>query len=207
MSYENDKIEVLSLFDNHIMKYIIKDLEILDDITADSLGRGGCAIPQSMATFAALDLISYLIDAQDVSVFKMKFGNLLQNAKYFPEFEQYSVYEKFFDFFRDDLRSMMVHNFTLAKFDITKKDAPHLFFEESGNQIFNVSLFTKITIQAIKKIQNEIKNDIFIINGYSKDVTMKKIKDKIEKLKDEKHSISLGLPSFTVTTNTTSSIG
>mgnify|MGYP007097323165 FL=1 len=51
MSYLVNKAEVMEFFDNHIMKYIITDLEILNKIKADDSGIGGCAIPQALSTF------------------------------------------------------------------------------------------------------------------------------------------------------------
>jgi hypothetical protein len=104
----------------------------------------------------------------------------------------------------------MTHRFSLAKYDITKTNNGNLFFEENGRQIFNTSHFTKMTVAAIMKIYNQIKDDNFIINGYSRELTMEKIKERIEKLKNfEGNAFShlMNLPISTTTTETTSSLG
>lgn len=174
------------------------------------MGVGGCAIPQATSTFSALDLIGYLTHTEDGRTMKMSFTELLKNELYFPDFKDYSIHTKFFDSFRDDLRSIMVHRFSLTKYDIAKIETSSLFIEEDGRKIFNVSYFTKMTINAIKKIYQEIKDDTFIINGHSKEVTMEKIKNKIAELKDY-NSINFepleSLPTSTTSTETTSSLG
>lgn len=210
MSYENDKSDVLDLFENHIIKYIIKDLEALDSIKADGFGVGGCAIPQATSTFSALDLMGYLIHTENRRTTQMSFTELLKNELYFPDYKDYSTYTEFFDSFRDDLRSVMVHRFSLTKYDIAKIETSSLFIEEQGKTIFNVSHFTKMTIKAIKKIYQEIKDDTFIINGYSKEESMEKIKNKIAELKNYNSTnfrLIENLPTSTSTTETTRSLG
>ncbi len=202
MSYEIDKAEVLDFFDNHIMKYIIVDLEVLDEIKAKSLGGGGCSIPQASSTFSALDLIGYLIHPQDLGTVSMSFSGLLKNESYFPEFSEYSTKEKFFNSFRDNIRSIMAHRFSLAKYDIAKTEDNYLFVEKSGRQIFNVSYFTKITIKAMKKIYEEIQNDQFFISTFSKKITMQKVKDRITKLKEFEGSVYVLLNDLPITTTT-----
>lgn len=210
MSYANNKLVILDLFDNHILKYIIKDLEILDSIQADGFGVGGCAVPQGISTFSALDLIGYLTHTEDGRTIKMSFSELLKNEFYFPDFREYSIHTNFFDFFRDDIRSVMTHRFSLTKYDIAKIETHSLFIKENDHIIFNVSYFTKMTINAVRKIYQEIKDDTFIINGYSKEETMEKIKNKIAELKNYNSPniiLSENLPTSTTTTETTSSIG
>ena len=210
MSHENNKSIVLDLFDNHIIKYIIKDLEILDSIKADDFGVGGCAIPQATSTFSAIDLIGYLIHTEDRRTLQMSFTELLKNEKYFPDFKDYSTYSEFFDSFRDDFRSVMVHRFSLTKYDIAKIETRTLFIVEQGKTIFNVSYFTKMTIGAIKKIYQKIKDDTFIINGYSKEVSMEKIKNKVVELKNYNSTnfrLLENLPTSTTCSETTSSLG
>lgn len=210
MSYETNKSEVLDLFDNHIIKYIVKDLEILDNIAPDIAGTGACTIPQAISTFAALDLIGYLVHSQNVRAVEMSFTELINNDIYFPDIKQYSSYTNFFISFRDNLRSIMAHRFLLAKYDITKSNNGLLFFEESGRQIFNASHFTKMTVAAIKKIDSQIRADSFIINGYSQEQTMEKIKERIDELRGyegKAFSNLNNLPTSTTTTQTTSSLG
>lgn len=204
MSYEINKAEVLDFFDNHIMKYIIVDLEVLDEIKAKSFGGGGCSIPQASSTFSALDLIGYLIHPQDLGTLRMSFSDLLKNKSYFPEFIEYSTKAKFFDSFRDNFRSIMAHRFSLAKYDIAKTDDTHLFVEKDSRQIFNVSFFTKITIKAIKKIYEEIKHDQFLISTFSNEVTMEKVKTRITKLKEYEGSVYVLLNDLPITTTTQS---
>ncbi len=210
MNYLVNKAEVMEFFDNHIMKYIITDLEILNKIKADDSGIGGCAIPQALSTFSALDLMGYLLHPQDIETNKMTFSDLLKNSKYFPEFETFSTKDNFILSFKDNLRNIIAHRFSLAKYDITKSDENHLFFEYKGQQTFNVSYLTKITINFIRRIRDEIYNDQLNINGYSKDITLEKIKNKISKLKNFEgknceHLNNLSIS--TVTTDTTSSLG
>lgn len=210
MNYETDKAEVVNLFDHHILKYVVKDLEVLDNTKPDASGAGGCTIPQAASTFAALDLIGYLIHPQEQRTVKMSFGDLIKNDTYFPEFKEYLTQTKFIDSFRDNLRTMMVHRFSLAKYDIAKIEVDHLFIEKNGRQIFNASYFTKITLAVINKIYNQIKGDTFIINGRSKEESMEKIKERIISLRNYEgdHFTPLtNLPSLTTDTQTTSSIG
>jgi hypothetical protein len=89
MSYESNKIEVLDLFDNHIIKYVLKDLEVLDRIELDASTAGACTIPQAISTFAALDLIGYLVHSQNIRPVDMFFTELINNDTYFPEIKQY----------------------------------------------------------------------------------------------------------------------
>lgn len=210
MSHESNKRKVIDLFENHIIKYVVKDLEVLDSIEPDPSGSGACAIPQAISTFAALDLIGYLIHPQDSKTVRMNFTDFLRNDKYFPEIKHYSTHVNFFESFRDNLRTIMVHRFSLAKYDITKSNEDYLFFEKSGRQIFNTSYFTRITVVAIMMIFNQIKDDNFIINGYSKEKTMAKIKERIEKLRDfEGNAFSplANLPRYTTTIESTTSLG
>lgn len=210
MSYLVNKAEVMEFFDNHIMKYIITDLEILNKIKADDSGIGGCAIPQALSTFSALDLMGYLLHPQDIETNKMTFSDLLKNSKYFPEFETFSTKDNFILSFKDNLRNIIAHRFSLAKYDITKSDENLLFFEYKGQQTFNVSYLTKITINFIRRIRDEIYNDQLNINGYSKDITLEKIKNKISKLKNfegKNYEHLNNLSISTVTTDTTSSLG
>ena len=200
----------MEFFDNHIMKYIITDLEILNKIKADDSGIGGCAIPQALSTFSALDLMGYLLHPQYIETNKMTFSDLLKNSKYFPEFETFSTKDNFILSFKDNLRNIIAHRFSLSKYDITKSDENHLFFEYKGQQTFNVSYLTKITINFIRRIRDEIYNDQLNINGYSKDITLEKIKNKINKLKNfegKNYEHLNNLSISTVTTDTTSSLG
>ena len=208
MSYETDKANILAFFDNHIIRYVVSDLEALNSIEADETGAGGCSIPQASATFSALDLMGYLMHPQDISPMKMSFSDLLNNEKYFPEFKQYSIQANFFNSFKDNLRSFMVHRFSITKYDITKTSDTNLFTEMDTRQIFNTSYFTKITINAINKIYNEIKEDKFLINGFSKKITLGKVNEKIKMLKgfDKNYVPLIDLPISSVSTQTTCSL-
>lgn len=209
MTYEKNKADVLDLFDNHIIKYIIKDLEVLDRIKADASGVGGCAIPQASATFSALDLIGYLVHHQEPSELKMCFGSLLNNEAYFPSLRHYKNHRQFLELMRDDVRSVMAHRFYLARYDITKEDNGHLFYDGRGKIIFSTSHFTKLTIRTIYTIYECIKNDTLLISGFSKEASMEKIKDRVDKLKNyesDAYATLIGLQSFTVTTQTTISL-
>jgi hypothetical protein len=209
MSYENNKLDVLSLFDNHIIKYVVKDLLVLDSIKADDLGLGGCSIPQAISTFSALDFIGYLIHTENIKTIGMSFTELLKNELYFPDFKDYSIHEKFFHSFRDDIRSVMVHRFSLIKYDIAKIKTSNLFIKGHDVEIFNVSYFTKMTINAINKIYDDIKNDTFKIDGFSKEASMENIKNKILNLKiHNSYKINLleNEPTSTISLETTRSL-
>ena len=104
----------------------------------------------------------------------------------------------------------MAHRFLLAKYDITKSNIEYLFFEEIGRQIFNTSHLTKTTIAAIRTIYNKIKDDSIIINGYSKALTIEKIKERIGELRNYEgkgFSHLTNLPISISTTQTTSTLG
>jgi hypothetical protein len=183
MSYEINRNSVLEIFENHIIKYIVKDLVALNRVMPDESGAGGCAIPQASSTFAALDLIGYLVHPQELRGVGMHFTDLLKDNTYFPELQQYLQTEESCDSFRDNIRSIMSHRFLLTKFGIAKINYQGLFLEIDGDLVFNATYFTKITIRVINEIYQQIKNDTFIINGCSREETMEKIKNKIDKLK------------------------
>lgn len=210
MIFETNKAKVLQLFESHILRYVIKDLEVLDSISPDALGAGGCTIPQAISTFASLDLIGFLTHPQEIKTVNMCFTDLLKNESYFPDLKLYSTQEKFFDSFRENVRSIMVHRFSLSKYDIAKIYNNDLFIRENGREIFNISFFTKMTIGAIRKIHHQIRNDTYFINGYSKELTMEKMANRIEKLKNFASRDFLNLPnllSATTNTETTRSLG
>ena len=182
MSSDVYKAEVLNLFDNYIIKYIIADLKVLDSIKANEItGIGGCAIPQAIATFAALDLIGYLIHPQELSELKMIFSYLLSNTRYFPSIENITTKENV-EKIRNDIRSTMVHRFLLPQFDITKEDNGNLFYEANGRLIFSTSHLTKLTILCIESIHKEIETDAFMITGLNNEDSIEIIKTKIDKL-------------------------
>jgi len=183
MSYNSDKELVIGFFETHILKYIVTDLKVLNDITANSNGEGGCAIPQAISAFSAIDLIGYLTSAQNVSPIRMHFTEILKNANYFPEIKDLAHHEDFFNSFRDDIRSVMAHRFSLVKYDIEKSKVDILLTNRNGDTVFNVSYFTKLVIKSIETIFDSIKNDSFIIDGVSAGDSVKKVKDKIIELK------------------------
>ncbi len=182
MSYDENKKLVLIFFDEHINKYIVKDLEALNNIKADRNGDGGCVIPQAISTFAALDLIGYLIHPQDIKVVDMSFSDFLKNENYFPKLMEYKSHLNFFNSIRDNIRSIMVHRFLLSKYDIVRSVNDDLFFQSKSGEVFNVFVLTNMVITVIEQIYQEINLDTFIINGYSKEKTLEKMKEKINKL-------------------------
>lgn len=209
---ENDKTVVLDFFENHIIKYVVKDLEILNTIEAVENGAGGCAIPQASSTFSALDLIGYLIHPQDIRPVNMNFSDLLKNEKYFPELSEYKSNDSYFNSIRDYIRTYLVHRYVMTKYDIMKNnDIDVLFIDNGGRNVFNVAFFTKIAIKAIQKIYSDITNDQFVINGYSNEKSVKMIKEKLDKLKsydfEGKKNLELtDLMTSTITLETTKSL-
>lgn len=209
MSFDSDKAYVLNFFQNYILKYIITDLKRLNKIRQKKNGTGACTIPQAIATFSALDLLGYLVHPQDIKETRMSFSDVLNNQQFFPELKEYSSHPNFFNSFRDNIRSIMVHRFSLTKYDITKNKKKILFFERNGIQIFNVSYFTRIAIKAILKVHSDIQGDTFRINGCSRNESIEKLKDKINRLKSYEAESFLRLENIdtlTVTIETTHSI-
>lgn len=209
MSFESNKVAVLDLFENHIIKYIVKDLEVLDSIKPDASGAGGCAIPQASATFSALDLMGYLTHPQELNVVNMSFSNLLGDSRYFPTIQHLINQTGFLEMIRDNVRSIMSHRFSLSTFDITKGDNSDLFFEEGGRVIFNTSHLTTLTISVIQNIYQSIVDNTFTINGYTNEESIAKMKVKIDNLKTYVSGgfTFRGLPISSTTTETTSSLG
>lgn len=207
MKYTENKLTVLDLFENHILKYIVQDLKILSSINPEN-GNGSCAIPQAIASFSAIDLIGYLCYPQDRRDLKMSFSHILANERYFPHFKQYSSNINFFNSFRDNIRGIMVHRYSIAKFDIIKSNEEILFFTANDRQIFNVSYFTKNVLEAINLIYNQIINDTFKINEFSNEDSLGKMADKIQKLKNfnENSPLTIELSKRTITAQTTSSL-
>ena len=67
-----------------------------------------------------------------------------------------------------------------------------------------------MTIAAIKKIYQEIKDNAFIINGYSKELSMEKIKNKVVELKNYNSTnfrLLENLPTSTTSKEARSSLG
>jgi hypothetical protein len=208
---ENNKKEVLDFFENHIIKYVVKDLEILNTIKADANGAGGCAIPQASSTFSAIDLIGYLIHPQDIRPVVMSFIDLLKNKKYFPELSQFELINNFFESFRNNVRTVLVHRYLMTKYDVAKLDIDELFINVNGRTVFNVAFFTKISIKTIKEIYSDIANDRFVIQNNSNEESLKLVKDKLESLKsynfEGRNNLELtGLMTSTVTFETTKSL-
>lgn len=210
---EINKKEVLNFFKNHIIRYVVTDLEILNKIEAYEEGVGGCAIPQASSTFSALDLIGYLIHPkEDIRPMKMNFLDFLKIEKYFPELSDYKSNEPFLNSIRDYIRTFLAHRYLMTKYDVAKiVDIDKLFIVNEERIVFNVSFFTKITIKAIKDFYSDIINDQFSINGYSNEKSIKMVKEKLDKLKlydfEGKKNVELtGLTSSTVSVETTRSI-
>ena len=208
MSYDANKQSIIKFFDFYILKYIVTDLKVLDAISADIRGEGGCAIPQAISTFAALDLIGYLTSSQDPATIGMHFQEVLKDPAYFPELTLLANQEKFLNSFRDDFRSTMAHRFLLIQYDIYKSASETLLSESAGRHIFNVSYFTKLVIKAIEKIYSSIQTDQLIISGLSLEDSVEKIKIRIDDLNQHasKHYKLLeGLPLLPFTPETTRS--
>jgi len=129
MDYQDYKKSVLSFFDDFVLKYLISDLQKLDSLTADSKGVGGCAVPQALSTFAAIDLFGYLIDPLDSRTVNMNMGPFLKNNKIFPVVKGVAQLEEFLKSFRDDVRSVLAHRFFIVGYDIGKSQDESLFIQ------------------------------------------------------------------------------
>lgn len=203
------KDEIVHFFENYILKYIVNDLKRLDEIQPDRDGLGACAIPQAISTFAVADLIGYLINKDESKeVTKMSFLGLLKNTNYFKAFGDSEVEQDFFIYLRDNVRSMLVHRFSLSRFDIIKDDIDFLFLQNEGRLVFNVSCFTKLVLDSIDKVYAGLLDETLIIPGSSFEESLPIIHNRLYRLYDfEKgeSSISFQFPS-TTTTQTTESI-
>ncbi len=203
------KHEIIDFFENYILKYIVNDLKRLDDIKPDKDGLGACTIPQAISTFAVADLIGYLINKDESKeVTKMSIMGLLKNTNYFKAFGESEVEQDFFIYLKDNVRSMLVHRFSLSKFDIIKDEADSLFLHNEGKLVFNVSCFTKLVLNSIDKVYEGLLDETLIIPGSSFEESLQKIHNRLSRLYDfEKgeSSISFQFPS-TTTTQTTESI-
>jgi hypothetical protein len=186
MEYEMYKSEVSDFFESHIMKYIVSDLEVLDAIQANSDGIGGCAIPQAVSTFAALDLLGFLISPQEIGPVKMHFVEILKNDNLFRQFNDIEKHDSFFESFRDDIRSVMTHRYSLTQYDITKSNENVLFYSDGEKTVFNVSYFTKGVVNAIRTLYSELTNDNLTIPGNNKNQAMQKFYEKVIKLRTYK---------------------
>lgn len=208
---EINKKEVLDFFKNHIIRYVVTDLEILNKIEADGEGVGGCTIPQASSTFSALDLIGYLIHPQDVRAVGMSFIDILKNEKYFPALSHFDLINDFFKSFKNNVRTILAHRYLMTKFDVAKIDIDKLFIDDNGRTVLNIAFFTKISIKAINEIYSDIINDQFSINGYSNEKSIKMVKEKLDKLKsydfEGKKNVELtGLTTINIPFETTKSI-
>ncbi|MDB5222634.1 MAG: hypothetical protein JWN83_1301 [Chitinophagaceae bacterium] len=186
MQYADHKNSVLKFFDEYALKYLVSDLEMLDSIKADDNGIGGCAIPQAISTFSAVDLFGFLLDTQDVgsNITKMRLMPFLKNKDLFPTIDEVKKMEDFLNSFRDDIRSIMTHRFFLAKYDIAKLPETSLLIQNDDKRIFNVSYFTKLVVSAIREIYNKIKNDVFILPGDKKnEETIERFYNRLELLR------------------------
>ena len=113
MNYQDYRTAVLAFFDDYILRYVIPDLEKLDSIQADGQGTGGCAVPQALATFAAVDLFGYLVDPNNSSTIKMTMMPFLGNPQYFAVVGIPQI-TSFMNSFRDDVRSATAHRYFFA---------------------------------------------------------------------------------------------
>lgn len=203
------KHEIVDFFENYILKYIVNDLKRLDEIKPDMDGLGACAIPQAISAFAAADLLGYLINKKErKDTTWMSIKGLLENSKYFQATADIELQSDFFTYFINNVRSMLVHRFSLSKYDIAKDDINYLFLEKNERLVFNVSFFTKLVLKSIYKIYNDLKDDTLQIPGYSNEKSIDVIYQRLLKLKEsEKGNVFLGdLFSQTTTSQTTESI-
>lgn len=187
MTYLDQKKKIIQFFENYILEYLIPDLEKLNSIIPDSNGRGGCTIPQAIATFAAVDLMGYFMDPNPnpPSISKMKLKVFLSNADFFPELQNLNSIDDFLDSFRDDVRSIMTHRFFLTRYDIAKLQERSLFVQQGSKRIFNASYFTELVISAIKLLYKKISDDSFILAGdKNKEETMQRLNDRLNALKN-----------------------
>lgn len=166
MQYQDHKVDVLSFFTGHVLKYLLPDIQKLDSITADADGTGGgCAVPQALASFAATDLFGYLVSPDTPDTIRMHMQPFLRNSRYFPVAGQIGQLNDFIASFRDDVRSFLTHRFFLGQYDIGKIPQDDLFVVNNGIVIFNVSYFSKLVCAGILTIHREISEDRFIIAG------------------------------------------
>jgi len=202
MPYQDHKKAVLSFFNDYVFKYLTTDLEKLASIDADANGIGGCAVPQALSTFAAVDLFGYLVSSDQPKTINMSMRSFLNNPDYFPAAANITQLSAFLDSFRDDVRSVLAHRFFSSQYNIGKLKQDALFINDNGIQIFNVSYFTKLVVGGISAIHQKIANDQFVIAGSSVQDSVKRVYDRLEDLKNH---TSVHFPGASAETITTSS--
>lgn len=216
------KNEVLNFFDKHILKYIVTDLKVLDSISANKDGVGACSIPQAMATFAAIDLIWYLIDHNDIgnNIVNMRMMPFLKSSILLPELQiKDDMNNGYLNAIRDDIRSVATHRFALINFDIGKFPDDVLFILTNGRQVLNVSYLTKIVLLGINRLYELIKSNQFHMHEKEdNDTAIRRFYNRIELLKSHgsdnlpmltslKEGIQYGSTINTTTNQTTQSLG
>lgn len=97
---------------------------------------------------------------------------------------------------------MLVHRFSLSKYEIVKDEKDFLFLRNGASLVFNVSYFTKLVLESIDKIYNGLIYDTLVIPGYSNPESIVVISKRLLKLKEnEKGGATFG-DQFQQTTST-----
>jgi hypothetical protein len=201
--------EIIDFFENYIKKYIVTDLLRLDEIKPYDDGTGACAIPQAISTFAAIDLLGYLLNKDEQAVVGMSLMGLLKNSAYFKAFNDLEVEDDFFNYFKDNIRTMLVHRFSLSKFDIVKEDIDSFFLQKGDKKVFNTSYFTKQLLRSVDLIYDGLMSNTLVIPGLTNEESLKLIHRRLCKLKENEKGVLIFNDQFPLTTSTqtTSSIG
>lgn len=103
---------------------------------------------------------------------------------------------------------MIIHCFSLSKYEIVKDKKDFLFLRNGVNVVFNVSYFTKIVLESIDKIFSGLLNDTLVIPGYSNPESTVIIYKRFIKLKVNEKGVATFAEQFqqTKSTQTTESI-
>lgn len=115
IQFQQEKKEVLRLFDNYIFSYIIGDLDVLDQIQAPKYTYH-CSIPTAMLILSALEFIGFLLgDESKTDDSEKNITYAMTYKDYFPD----TVYtEEIRKILIKEFRHGMMHSF-FPKFGVT----------------------------------------------------------------------------------------
>ena len=150
------KRRVLGFFDNEVSKYILKDIEKLNEIIPNKDGLCGCTVPLAMMLLAVIDFFGYLTRDDDNPRKSDTLGNfkylLSEKACFFPK-----VYNDYCDKIVKLFRHGLIHQFFPKASGIAKAGLGYpLIFENSGIPNLNVDILSKDVKEALGKIRESI---------------------------------------------------
>lgn len=149
---------VLGFFDTEVSKYILGDIDKLNEIRPDKEGHGACAAAHAMMLFAVIDLFGYLIrDDKDPNKRDTK-GNfaylLSEKAGLFSQ-----IYDRKWEMILTLFRHGLIHQFFAKASGINKAGLEKPLISEnelSDIPILNVDVLSKDVVDALEKLKQSI---------------------------------------------------